>query len=545
MAHAWSTRLVEKIRNLGPTISELLGISGSPGLSIGVLHHGEVIYTDHRGRRDIAKIGLPNDETMYYIASLTKPLTVAAMALLVEEGQIQWDTRIYEILPEFKLRKDTIGREATVIDVLSNRTGLSLANAFWGQRNGEFLLPKSEMTRMSCEIQAVKPFRKAFLYTNWNYALATAVIEKVAGKTFGTFVKEKILDPLNMQRTTIGEPSNDNIAFAHAVYNDGTACRIPFPNLSDDTGMAGGAAGKSTIKDLLLMYKSLLSAYNHQRLSGLTSTPGLPFKHLRTIFSPHIELNKSQSDHQAYCLGLYKTELPGNIGVASINNAYLGSKNTPFPGQSKPGLEVFHHTGLLPGGIGSMFLIPSSETAIVVLTNSLPLSDPTDFSGRLILSVILDENPPTNFVGLSKLVRQNQLDSYTKLAAQLEKRKTTLQPRHLLSAYEGEYLNNLGNYCLRIKAQEEGLLMIVQGMKSTRYSLSPYDGDTFYWPANREQELCVDYGFPYISQGWHKIVFAADSNGFIDSLTWDFDMVAKPEVFRKMLGRDKDDQAKL
>jgi CubicO group peptidase (beta-lactamase class C family) len=124
---------VEKIRDLSPMISELLAISGSPCLSIGVLHHNEVIYTNHRGKRDISKDITPDNNTIYRIASLTKLLTAAAIALLVEERQIHWDTRINEILPDFNLREDDIGRKATLIDVLSHRTGLSLANAFWGQ----------------------------------------------------------------------------------------------------------------------------------------------------------------------------------------------------------------------------------------------------------------------------------------------------------------------------------------------------------------------------------------------------------------------------
>lgn len=197
-----SDTLAQKLHSLNPIISELLKNSGSPGLSIGVLHHGEVVHTGHYGRRDISIPGSPNDETIYHIISLTKLLTAATMGLLVDKGHIHWDTRIHEILPVFKNRNDDIGQEATLIDVLSNRTGLSPAHAYYAQLNDEIVLPKTEMTRMSCQIQAVKPFREDFVYSSWNYALVTDVIEKAAGKTFGAFVKEAILDPLDMQRTT-------------------------------------------------------------------------------------------------------------------------------------------------------------------------------------------------------------------------------------------------------------------------------------------------------------------------------------------------------
>ncbi|EHL01514.1 putative protein fmtA [Glarea lozoyensis 74030] len=498
-------------------------------LSIGVLLHGEVIYTGHHGRKDITKSEPPNDDTLYHIASLTKLLTAAAIGVLIDEGKLHWETRIRDVLPEFKLRKDIVGQEATLIDVLSNRTGMTLGNAFWGLRSGEFLLPKDQVVPTSCDIQAVRPFRKRFLYTNWNYALATAIIEKVTGKTFGEFVKERLLDPLDLRRTTLGDPGTDNVAMAHAIYDNGTACKIPFPNLSDETGMAGGAAGKSSIRDLLIMYKSLLSAYKHQLKSGLTSTPGSPFKQLKTVFAPHIGIN----DQQSYCLGLYKTTLPGNIGIASLNHAFLGPKNKPFSGALNPGIEVFHHTGNLPGTTASMFLLPATQTAIVVLTNSLPLSDPTDFTGRLILSALLNETRPTNFPDLSKMVRQNQLLAYAKLISQLEKGKTGVPPPFPLSAYAGVYFNNLGNYNVQIIPQGSGLLMIVQNKPHTRFALLPYDGNTFYWPANRERELCVDHGFPVLSAGFHKIVFTSNTDDVVDRLIWDCDPGAKPSIFEK------------
>lgn len=87
-----SNTIIEKIRALDGVISEHLTVSGSLCLSIGVLYYGDVIYTNHRGQRDISQPDPPNDETIYRIASLTKTFTVAAIALLVEEGFLHWDT---------------------------------------------------------------------------------------------------------------------------------------------------------------------------------------------------------------------------------------------------------------------------------------------------------------------------------------------------------------------------------------------------------------------------------------------------------------------
>ena len=127
-----------------------------------------------------------------------------------------------------------------------------------------------------------------------------------------------------------------------------------------------------------------------------------------------------------------------------------------------------------------MFLIPSSETAIVALTKSLPLSDPTDFVGRLIISVDLNESPLPDFVSQSKLVQQVHFNAYQSLVAHLEKGKIAKPPSQPLTVYEGDHLNSLGNCFLLVRTRDEGLFRAVQGLKFTTYLLKPHDGHTFY-----------------------------------------------------------------
>jgi CubicO group peptidase (beta-lactamase class C family) len=110
---------------------------------------------------------------------------------------------------------------------------------------------KTEVFRTCCFLEPVKPFRKSSTYTNWNYELATEVIERVTGTTYRTFVREKFFNPLGLKRTTYDIPTGENVAPAYAVSNSGTPYRTVFPVYSDHTGLAGVAAGKSTVEDLL------------------------------------------------------------------------------------------------------------------------------------------------------------------------------------------------------------------------------------------------------------------------------------------------------
>ncbi|KAL8854475.1 MAG: hypothetical protein Q9221_000746 [Calogaya cf. arnoldii] len=129
------TELLERLKLLSPTIDLIRTKSGAAGLSLGVLHHGEVIHTAHFGLKDVSAQLPPDDDTVYYMASLTKAITCVAMAAVVDKGQLKWDTPVSQILPDFAQRKDAVGRNGTIIDILAHRTGLAGANALWAQRN--------------------------------------------------------------------------------------------------------------------------------------------------------------------------------------------------------------------------------------------------------------------------------------------------------------------------------------------------------------------------------------------------------------------------
>ena len=537
--------LIEQLTALEPTFAELLAISCAPGLSLGVLYHGEIIHTAHFGRQRSLDPTPADDDTIYRAVSLTKALTSSAVALLVEEGILDWDVPIREYLPVFSQRTDDIGQKTTLRDLLSHRTGLPNADWLFGQQHGTFLMPRSEIVRLTTFLEAVKPFRERFLYSQWNYGLVTEVVEAVTGTTLGLYIKYNILEPLGMRRTTLGIPDDENVAAGHAPRNNGTPCQIGFPNMNDDVGLAGGFACKSSVKDLLLLYKGLLRAKQDQAETKLNRTHGLPFMHTNTIFSPHIGVG-TNAEKLAYCLGLYRTQLPGPLSVASINSGLLGPKKLPILGESSPGLEIYHHTGNMPGFLASAFLVPSTQSGVVVLTNALPFMDPTDLVGQLILSVLIGEKLPTNFLDLAKMARANGLSAYAALTAAVSKRKTGKPPRFRLRAYEGCYWNAAENFCLTITADGAGLLMTVQGYPQNIYHLEPYDGDTFCWPPDREKELCEQGMWLNLRATTHKIFFCTSKDEqSISHLTWQHDAAAKPETFRKRMPDSQGERYRL
>ncbi|KAL8893689.1 MAG: hypothetical protein Q9192_005017 [Flavoplaca navasiana] len=529
--------LDDRIRSLFPEVSRLRDLSGSPCLSLGVLHEGQITHTAHFGQVDVNKPFPPDDDTIYHVASLTKVLTAAAVASLVDEGLLEWNLPIRHYLPELEQRQDDLGQKCTLIDLLSNRSGIAMANALWGQKHGEFLLSKSQIVQTACHIEAVKPFRSSFVYSQWNYALVTAIIEKVTNETFGTYIRRKIFVPLGMSRSTFMRPAGDNVATPYSIDDYINPVRVKHLNMTDHTGFAGGYAMRTTIKDLLVLYQALLHAHAHahELRQDVQSTDGSPFRDVKAIFSPYIGVGTAGIDSIAYCLGLYRTRLPNNLATSSVNNLLVGPRRMPRIGGNSIGLEVFHHTGNVPGYFASAFLIPSTMSAIVVLTNSLSFIDPTDLVGQLLVTQILSEQPPYDLLKLCDLAQSTSIAAYKALNLQLQKYKTEKPPDLPLIAYEGEYFNKASTFIITISQVEKGLRMTMQHKPLTSYHLIPYDGNTFYWPANRNAEIEQSM-WPIPSAGYHKIVFGTNERHGIDRLTWKHDPLASPEVFGKRKG---------
>ncbi|KAF2245338.1 beta-lactamase/transpeptidase-like protein [Trematosphaeria pertusa] len=487
-----------------PLIEDLRRLSGAVALSLGVFHHGRIIYTRHFGRRDVEIPDPPNDDTVYYLASVSKCIGVCALARLVSDGVLDWDTPIRKYLPTFERTEDEFGQQATLRDLACHRTGLPLANFWWGQMEGELLLNTAQLVQQACHLKTIAPFRSSFYYSAWNYFLIHAIVERVTGISFGEVVKTLLLNPLGLKNTTFDTPpATPNFALAHAARNDGTSSRIPMNSLDSSTGLGASMGGKGTMEDMLSFFSAFVSAYRYQKEHGVDSTPNTPFFQLRSVLQPQISVKEDSPS--SYCMGIYRTKLPGVLSCASLNAPLLGQK-LPIFGSNNPGTEIFHHTGNLPGCFGSYFLIPETQSGVVCLTNTTPLFDPTDFAAQIALGVLLRESKPDNLLALGKLAAKQQIGWYQNINKYLASKRTSVRPSVPLALYAGTYINRAANFKLVVTPTATGLRIAVQGSSKTFYDLEPLDGDTFFWPADRDRGLCRGM-FPYPFSPLHTVKF--------------------------------------
>src|SRR5262249_37282925 len=113
----------DPISNLDAFISKALKEYQVPGAAVAVMQNGKAVLLKGYGVRDVTKAGAVDENTILQLASVTKTLTGAAAATVVDEGKLDWDTPIFNYLPEFVGYDPYMTRWLTERDLLAQRTG--------------------------------------------------------------------------------------------------------------------------------------------------------------------------------------------------------------------------------------------------------------------------------------------------------------------------------------------------------------------------------------------------------------------------------------
>src|SRR6476661_2731681 len=156
-----------------------------PGIAVGIIKDGKVVLAKGYGVSNINTKQKTDANTLFGIASNSKAFTTAALAMLVDEGKMNWDDKVLKYIPEFKMYNDYVTNEFTIRDLLTHRSGLGLgAGDLMIWPDGHDFTPDDIIKN----IQYLKPvsgFRTKYDYDNLLYVIAGEVIEKVSGMSWG------------------------------------------------------------------------------------------------------------------------------------------------------------------------------------------------------------------------------------------------------------------------------------------------------------------------------------------------------------------------
>ena len=184
---------------------------GVPGMAVAIVEDDQVTLAKGFGIKRLGTTNLVDADTIFPTGSTGKAFTVAALAILVDEGKIGWDDKVIDRLPGFQMYDAWVTREMTIRDLLVHRSGLGLGA-------GDLLMvPRTNLSRAESvrRLRYIKPatsFRSGFAYDNVLYMVAGQLIEAVTGDTWEKFVAQRVLKPAGMLRST----SDNETRFATA-----------------------------------------------------------------------------------------------------------------------------------------------------------------------------------------------------------------------------------------------------------------------------------------------------------------------------------------
>lgn len=323
-------------------LSKTLKAFDVPGISVGVLHKGQIIYSKAEGVRSLESQQAMQPQTLVGIASNSKAFTCFALGMLVDEGKINWDDKVRIYIPEFQLYDPFVTEEFTIRDLVTHRSGLTLGagDLMFFPEGGDFTV--ADVIAGLRHLKPESSFRSKFQYNNTLYIVAGEVIKRVSGFSWEDFIEQRILAPVGMHNSRASYnrvTDRSNIIEAHAPIK-GVITQIPH----DWSSLANPAGGiMSNIPDMLTWARFLLN-------KGRTSTG------LQLI-----------SERQLHTLWQLQTPIP--VGQNHpYDTQFYGYSHGWFVGDVK-GFREITHTGGLLGTVTQFTIIPELELAIVVLTN--------------------------------------------------------------------------------------------------------------------------------------------------------------------------------
>jgi len=383
-----------------------------PGVSIGIVKDGEMIFKGNYGVLEEGKDKAPDEKTLYAIASNSKAFTSAIIGILVQEGKLEWNDRVRKYLPYFELYDPWISNEVTIRDLLCHRVGL-------GTFSGDVIWYKADLTAEEI-IRRVKylppafDFRAGYGYSNVMYVTAGEVIREVTGKSWSVIVRERILEPLGMDRTVTSPnelEAKGNFATPHAREDE-----INIPIVWEDWETVGAMGGIiSSIEDI-----SKWMIFNLE--NGIWGDDTLMTKETRNmVWTPH---NNHRVDHT--------TQNDFNKHFSAYG---LGWGLSDYHGRLRVG-----HTGAYDGMITAVTLIPDENLGVVVLTNGMksPNMAATYYALDMFLGL---ETKDWSAKYLERVNKRQKED--TRISSRKEKRVPDTKPSVALEEYTGIYQSDI------------------------------------------------------------------------------------------------------
>jgi CubicO group peptidase (beta-lactamase class C family) len=224
-----------QLPGVGTAMQQMIGQNEIAGAVTIVVSKNKTLHVENTGYADIATQRPMTPDTLFWIASMTKPITGAAVMMLQDEGKLNVADPVAKYIPEFAELKTPSGKPAnlTITQLLTHTSGL-------GEASGEAARNAKTLTDLVPVWLAAKmqyePGEK-WKYTQSGINLAGRIVEVVSGMTFDAFLQKRLFDPLGMKDTTFYPTTAQRARMAIGyAKNKETGALEPVPPRSDYDG---------------------------------------------------------------------------------------------------------------------------------------------------------------------------------------------------------------------------------------------------------------------------------------------------------------------
>ena len=434
------------VAKLDGIAAELMESSGIPGMAVAVVHGGKTVYAKGFGVRDVRAADKVDPDTVFQLASLSKPIAATVVAHQVGIRDLSWDAPIVAHLPWFALSDPAATGMLTVADLFAHRSGLPdhagdlLEDLGYGRR--EVL---ERLRRLP-----LAPFRTSYAYTNFGVTAAAEAVAAAAGEPWEDLSERVLYRPLGMSSTSsrfADYQSRPNRAVGHVKVptDQGAHYQPRFTRDADAQSPAGGVSASLTDMTHWLTMMLAGGSYNGAQIVEPSA--------LLSALTP--QMVSSPPSEPAMRSGFY------GYGVNISTSAAARMQ--------------FSHSGAFELGAATNFvMIPSADVAIVVLTNSAPAGVPETLTAEF-----------SDLVQFGQ-VRQDWRTLYAGAFAGMDRPFGELAgkqpppdatPPRPLQSYAGSYAND---YWGPAKVTvTDGALTLSLGPRPQTYPLTHWDGEVF------------------------------------------------------------------
>ncbi len=452
--HVTSEQVTRAIQELEKLAQKQIQENALPGLAIAVVFQDKAVYAKGFGVRDASAKNPVDADTVFQLASLSKPIGSTVVAELVGEGKITWDSKLSVLDPTFAMFDPWVTREIAIRDMYAHRSGLP-------EHAGDLLedlgFTRAEILHRLRYQHPSSSFRSHYAYTNFGMTEGAIAAAKAYNVEWENAAEQKLYRPLGMSSTSSRYAdfmARRNKASGHVLV--GGKWVQKFKRDPDAQSPTGGVS--SSVNDLtkwlqlqlangkfegkqIVDEKALAETHHPQMLTGFN-----PFTQLPTFYG-----------------------LGWNVGY------------------DQEGRLRLNHSGAFGLGTATYAnLVPGEQLGIVVLTNAYPLGI-AEALGTTFVDIALYGKPTQDWFPLFKQVYSNPAAIGTVLGFDYSKPPASATPALKNSAYAGKYTNDyFGDISI---VEKDGGLAIVEGPKNQTFPMKHYDRDTFTYETEGENAV--------------------------------------------------------